>query len=72
VGRDTHYFYLSISFWGCASLFEGGRVELVVFVKLRGSRGFALSSIFMNVFCRELSLLHADVPTHHGKQYEID
>jgi hypothetical protein len=28
VGRDTHYYYLCISFWGCASLFECGRCRI--------------------------------------------
>jgi len=60
---------------------KAGGVELVAFVKLRGSRGFALSSIFMKVFCRELPLLHAchrsrllhaNVPAQHEQQYEND
>lgn len=84
MGRYTHYSYLGVSFWGCASLFEGGRRRIGGFCNVERKSWFrSVVDIYEGVlvFCRELPflhachrsrLLHANVPTQHEQQYEND
>ena len=53
MGRYTNYSYLGVSFWGCASLFEGGRRRIGGFCKVERKSWFrSVVDIYEGVLSR--------------------